>query len=314
VSAVATRVAAAVVLRPDGQVLLAQRPVGKAYAGYWEFPGGKFEPGETPRQALARELEEELGLVVRRAAPWFVQRYEYPHAHVEIHFFRVYAWEGEPFGHDGQAFRWQVPGHYDVAPLLPANTRVLEALLLPSVYGISCAEELGEDEFLRRAALAFSRGLKLAVVREKNWPEARRTAFAARMLASATTHGATLLLNGSVDAARAQGFAGLHWTAAALRDAHARPEGMLVAASCHAAGELARAAALGVDFALLGPVHATSTHPDATPLGFAGFQAIVAAARLPVFALGGLALADLDSAIAHGAHGVALRSAAWPAA
>src|SRR5450755_1765211 len=76
------RVAAAVLLRADGTVLLAQRPAGKPYAGYWEFPGGKFEPGETPLDALTRELREELGIVVRRAAPWFIQEFVYPHAHV----------------------------------------------------------------------------------------------------------------------------------------------------------------------------------------------------------------------------------------
>jgi 8-oxo-dGTP diphosphatase len=91
VSAGIVRVAAAVILRADGRVLLAQRPPGKAYAGYWEFPGGKLEPGESPRAALDRELHEELGLRVRRAAPWLVQRFVYPHAHVELHFFRVYA-------------------------------------------------------------------------------------------------------------------------------------------------------------------------------------------------------------------------------
>src|SRR5438105_3483011 len=84
------QVAAAVILRRDGQVLLAQRPVGKVYAGYWEFPGGKCEPGESPRAALDRELREELGLSVRHAAPWLVQRYVYPHAHVELNFFRVF--------------------------------------------------------------------------------------------------------------------------------------------------------------------------------------------------------------------------------
>ena len=87
------RVAAAVILGPDGRVLLAQRPVGKAFAGYWEFPGGKLEPGESPRHALVRELAEELGIAVRRAAPWLVQRYRYPHAHVELNFFRVFEWE-----------------------------------------------------------------------------------------------------------------------------------------------------------------------------------------------------------------------------
>lgn len=127
------RVAAAVILRGDGQVLLAQRPVGKVYAGFWEFPGGKLEAGESPHAALVRELHEELGLTIRRATPWLLQRYVYPHAHVELHFFRVWAWDGEPVGHDGQAFAWQTPGHFDVGPLLPANTRVLSALLLPTL-------------------------------------------------------------------------------------------------------------------------------------------------------------------------------------
>ena len=130
------RVAAAVLLRPDGQVLLAQRPPGKPYEGYWEFPGGKLEPGETPRVALDRELREELGIEVRRAAPWFVQEFVYPHAHVELNFFRVYEWTGELAGHDGQAFAWQGPGHYDGGPLLPANTRILAALdALQAAYG-----------------------------------------------------------------------------------------------------------------------------------------------------------------------------------
>jgi 8-oxo-dGTP diphosphatase len=312
VIAALTRVAAAVILRSDGQVLLAQRPEGRAYAGYWEFPGGKFEPGETPPQALARELHEELGLVVHRASPWFIQRYVYPHAHVEIHFFRVFEWQGEPVGHDGQAFTWQVPGHYDVAPLLPANTRVMAALELPWVYGISCAEDLGEDEFLRRADLAFARGLKLAVVREKEWPLKRRDAFALRMRALAGRHGATLLLNGSAEDARRLGMAGVHWTAEALQVADSLPPGLVVAASCHREAELERAADLGVDFAALGPVFPTPTHAGATPLGFNGFSALVARTRLPVFALGGLTTGDLNIAVPHGAHGVALRRAAWP--
>jgi len=173
------RVAAAVVVARDGRVLLAQRPAGKVYAGYWEFPGGKLEPGESPHDALVRELSEELGLAVRRAAPWLIQRYVYPHAHVELHFFRVYAWDGEPVGHDGQAFAWQVPGRFDVAPLLPANTTVLRALVLPSVYGITMAGDLGEQAFLVRARAAFDRGLRLLQLREKDWPSARQHALEA---------------------------------------------------------------------------------------------------------------------------------------
>ena len=178
-------VAAAIIQRPDGQVLLAQRPAGKAYAGYWEFPGGKLEPGETPRAALDRELAEELGLAVRGAAPWLVQRFRYPHAHVLLHFFRVFDWSGEPVGHDGQAFVWQTPGNFDVQPLLPANTFVLRALTLPPVYGISLAEDVGETAFLARAEAALDRGLKLVQLREKGWPEERQRALAAALVALA---------------------------------------------------------------------------------------------------------------------------------
>ena len=306
-----TRVAAAVVVRADGTVLLAQRPAGKPYAGYWEFPGGKLEPGESPRDALARELVEELGIVVRRAAPWIVQEHVYPHAHVELHFFRVFAFDGEPVGHDGQAFSWQRPGAFDVAPLLPANTRVLAALALPPVMGITCAEDVGEDAFLVRADRALASGLRLVQVREKGWPQARRDGFARRLVPLAHAHGARVVVNGMPDDAQRVKADGVHWTSASLAAAASRPEGMLVGASCHTREELDRAAAIGVDYALVGPVLATPTHPGATPLGWDGFARTIEHTRVPVYALGGLATADLDAALDHGAHGIAMRRGAW---
>jgi len=305
------RVAAAVILRRDGQVLLAQRPAGRAFAGYWEFPGGKLEPGETPRHALDRELVEELGLRVRRAAPWLVQRYRYPHAHVELHFFRVFDWEGDPVGHEGQAFAWQRPGSFDVAPLLPANTRVLQALVLPAVYGITMAGDLGEAAFLLRARAALEGGLALVQLREKDWPEARQRALAGALVALARARGAKVLLNGNARQASEWGCDGVHWTSAALAAAVARPTGILCAASCHTRADIERAGSLELDFAVLGPVLPTPSHPGAPTLGWEGFAAMAAEAPLPVFAVGGLAHADLEIAIAHGAHGVALRRAAW---
>ncbi len=305
------RVAAAVLLRPDGRVLLAQRPPGKPYEGYWEFPGGKLEPGESPRAALDRELHEELGVMVRRAAPWFVQEFVYPHAHVELNFFRVYAWDGELVGHDGQAFAWQVPGQYDVGPLLPANTRILAALEWPAVYGITNAEDSDERAFLARAEHALAQGLRLVQLRERSWPLARRTALAAALVPLAHRHGARVLWNGTAEEARAAGCDGVHWTAQRLREATARPQGLVCAASCHCAAEIAQAGRLDLDFAVMGPVAATPTHPEATPLGWDAFARLVALARLPVYALGGLRRDDLPTAIDHGAQGVALRRGAW---
>jgi 8-oxo-dGTP diphosphatase len=306
------RVAAAVILGADGRVLLAQRPVGKAYAGYWEFPGGKLEPGEAPRHALDRELQEELGLEVRRAAPWLVQRYRYPHAHVELHFFRVFEWTGQPHGHDGQAFAWQTPGAFDVAPLLPANTVVLRSLLLPPRYGITMAGELGEGDFLARARVAVARGLRLIQLREKDWPLARQRELAGALCELARPHGAKVLLNGSEANARAWGCAGVHWTSAALAAASARPPiDLICAASCHTRAEIERAGALGLDFVVLGPVLPTPSHSAGAAMGWEAFARIAAEAPLPIYALGGLAPRDLDAAVAIGAHGIALRRGAW---
>ena len=100
-------VSAAVLQRPDGSFLLAQRPPDKIWAGYWEFPGGKIEPGETPYHALVRELREELGIEVETAYPWITRVFTYPHATVRLHFFRVTEWRGELHPHEGQEFAWQ---------------------------------------------------------------------------------------------------------------------------------------------------------------------------------------------------------------
>jgi len=269
------------------------------------------EPGESTSHALARELHEELGIEIERASPWLTQRYTYLHADVELNFFRVFEWRGEPHGRDGQAIAWQLPGAFAVAPLLPANAAILRALELPPIYGITMADELGEEPFLERAQAAITAGLRLIEVREKSWPRERLETFAMCLLPVAHAAGARVLLNGDPELARRLGCAGVHWTAAVLRAATHRVEGMLCAASCHDEAELARAEELGLDFAVLGPVAPTPTHYYGEPLGWARIAAMLRGISIPVYALGGLARADLGVAIAHGAHGVALRRAAW---
>lgn len=117
-------VAVGVLIRPDGDFLLTSRPAGKAYAGYWEFPGGKLEAGETVAQALRRELHEELGIVIDTVAPWKSELVDYPHALVRLHFCKVFAWTGELQMREGQSFAWQrLPVR--VAPLLVGAVPVL---------------------------------------------------------------------------------------------------------------------------------------------------------------------------------------------
>jgi 8-oxo-dGTP diphosphatase len=116
-------VAAAVIQRPDGAFLLAQRPPGKVYAGYWEFPGGKAEPGEPAAQALSRELHEELGIDVETAYPWITRVFSYPHGTVRLWFFRVVSWKGEPHPREEQAIAWQRAGDAMLSPMLPRTRR-----------------------------------------------------------------------------------------------------------------------------------------------------------------------------------------------
>ena len=127
-------VVAGVLVRPAGRFLLASRPVGKVYAGYWEFPGGKIEPGEAPYAALVRELQEELAITVTAATPWLVQQFVYPHAHVRLRFYRVSAWQGEPQAQEGQQLNWQTPGQLDVAPMLLICTPIFLPVI--KAYGI----------------------------------------------------------------------------------------------------------------------------------------------------------------------------------
>jgi len=304
-------VAAAVILRGDGSFLLGERPSGKVYAGYWEFPGGKVEPDELALAALKRELHEELGIDVIDAYPWLTRDYDYSHAAVRLRFFRVVRWSGTLHGRENQRFEWQRPGAVEVAPVLPANGPILRALTLPSVYGISNAATAGVPEFLTRLGKALTGGLALVQVREKELPPDRLTGFAADVIAAAHAHGARVLINADPDVARRAGADGVHLSASWLMALPARPDLELVGASCHDARELERAAALPADFVVLGPVLATPSHPGAATLGWEKFAALVRDYPLPVYALGGLKRTDLETAWQAGAHGVAMMRGAW---
>ena len=310
-----TEVVAAVLSRPDGEVMLASRPAGKVYAGYWEFPGGKVEAGESLEHALARELKEELGIELVRATRWITKIFAYPHATVRLNFFRVWDWQGEPHPHEGQTFAWDNPAAHSVEPLLPANFPILKALQLPPIYGISHAKALGREVFLQRLDTALKNGLRLIQVRDKDLPETERLELAREIVKRARPYSARVLVNGPVALADAAGADGVHLDSGALMKLQTRPDcaeidSFLVGASCHNAEELAHAAEIA-DFAMLSPVLPTESHPGEPTLGWEVFSRLTAQSPIPVYALGGVMLADLDAARAYGAHGIAMLRGAW---
>ena len=304
-------VVAAVIERPDGAFLLAQRPADKVYAGYWEFPGGKVEPGEPLAAALARELHEELGIEVERAYPWIVRNFVYPHAAVRLNFFRVRLWRGEPHGKEGQQLAWQRLSALEVAPLLPANAPVLRALRLPFEYAITHAGEIGEARQLDALDQRLAQGLRLIQVREKSMRAPALERFAQAVIARARPQGAIVLINSDIELAQRLGADGVHLNSVQLFGMGRRPALDWCAASCHNAAELACAVRLGVDFVVLGPVQPTPTHPDARILGWDGFGALVQGLTVPVFALGGMEPGDLETAWCCGAQGIAMVRGSW---
>jgi 8-oxo-dGTP diphosphatase len=304
-------VSAAVLQRPDGTFLLAQRPPDKIWAGYWEFPGGKIELGETPYHALVRELHEELGITVHAAYPWLTRIFTYPHATVRLNFFRVTDWSGELHPHEGQQFSWQYPTEVIVDPVLPANAPILRALELPATYAISNVAGLGLETFLKRLEAKLNAGLRLIQVREKDLPGNELRELAQQVVAMAHAHGAKVLLNSDVALAREVGADGVQLTSAQLAVLQERPALDWCAASCHSAEDLRRAEASGCDFALLSPVLPTQSHPGAPHLGWDNFSAVAAGLSIPVYALGGMTQEDMQTAWQHGAHGIALLRQAW---
>jgi 8-oxo-dGTP diphosphatase len=323
-----TQAAVGVIVHADGRVLLAERPAGKPWAGYWEFPGGKIEANETPQQALLRELQEELGISVTLAYPWLTRTFDYAAKYddagrlevaaktVKLHFFMVQAWVGEPSGLEQQLLSWQDVEALTVSPMLPANFPLFTSLSLAPVYAISNLSELGPSLFFERLAMALQNGLRMIQLREKQLSAADFIIFSRRVMAMARPFNAKVLLNSTAVTADLSlpvqlGAAGIHFTAHDLMQLQVRPRAMLCGASCHDREQLAHAAKLGLDYVLLSPVQATLSHVGAEPMGWAAFSDLIAGYSLPVYALGGMGVDDMHLARSHGAHGIALQRNIW---
>lgn len=131
-------VAVGVLIRADGSFLLTSRPEGKVYAGYWEFPGGKLEAGESVEDALRRELHEEIGVTIGAVTPWKIKEFDYPHARVRLHFCKVSVWNGELHMRENQHMSWETLP-VQVAPVLPGTVPVLDWLAQERAAGVGAS-------------------------------------------------------------------------------------------------------------------------------------------------------------------------------
>jgi 8-oxo-dGTP diphosphatase len=306
-------VAAAALIDERGRVLLQRRHTQTHQGGLWEFPGGKLESGEPVIDGLARELREELGIYPLEHRPLIRVRHQYSDRGILLDVHAVTRWHGDPTGREGQPLAWADPGSLGDYPMPAADRPVVSALQLPSQYLITPPSLEDRSEFLRALEARLRAGARLLQLRVFGLSQVELLDLGCLVCDLAHAHRARVLFNGSPETATRMGADGVHLSSRVLFEHRARPVSpeQLLGASCHSSADLARAAELGADFAVLSPVLPTPSHPDAQPLGWHRFAAWVDSATVPVYALGGMRSGLLETARTHGGQGIAGIRGLW---
>jgi 8-oxo-dGTP diphosphatase len=246
----------------------------------------------------------------------------YPGKRLRLDVRRVDAWQGIPRGREGQALAWVPMDNLHTYAMPPAVRPVVAVLQQPDRYLVTPVPASGstgedaaraDDAWIDGMRAALGAGIRRVLVRLPGLEGPRRHGLLSRAIGPCKDAGAELLVSGDAGLAREFGI-GLHLRAAQLGEHAARPVPAEVplAASCHDAGELLQAERLGCDFAVLGPVRATPTHPDAQGIGWPAFARMREPVSLPLYAIGGLGSEDISEARRHGAQGIAAIRGLWP--
>lgn len=310
----AISVAVAAIRNGRGEYLITRRPDHVHQGGLWEFPGGKFEPGEDLQGALRRELREELGIDVRGFRPLIRIDHDYGDRQVSLRVCLVDAFAGEPHGREGQPLRWVTAQALSEFDFPAANRPIVTALQLPDRCLITPDPSDETAAFLERLEMRLRAGdIRLLQLRAPSLSQERLLRLAEKVMPLARFMDVRVMVNGDPEVALAAGAHGVHLNGRRLsrREGGATPEGLMLSASVHDAHELSLARRAGVDFAFVSPVLPTPSHPGAKVLGWDGFAALADSAGVPVYALGGVGPGDVEQAQARGGQGISAIRGLW---
>lgn len=320
------RVVAGVIGDARGRILLAQRTGASDLGGLWEFPGGKINPGESPEHALARELDEELGIQAEVGEAVITVPQLYPDKRLTLDVRHVTRWQGNPRGREGQALLWVPPRKLALYRMPPADRSVVAALQQPDRYlvtpdvgqltaGLSAAAlEAAEHKWLVALERTLETGITRVQLRSPSADPQRWASLAASAVELCQAASVEVLVNGDPGLATRLGV-GVHLRSDQLDIHRERPVDVdaPLAASCHTVNDLRAAERLGCGFVVLGNVKPTATHPGRDGIGWEAFAAMREHVSLPIYAIGGLGLEQMDEARLHGAQGIAAIRGLWVA-
>lgn len=304
-----THAAVGVMQQADDQVLLAERPVGKPWSGYWEFPGGKVELGETAEEALCRELKEELGVTVTKLYPWITRTFDYPAKYdagklvseaktVKLSFFIVTEWLGVPRGLENQTLKWQSPFNMQVEPMLPANSPIFAALQLPKKAMLATLSTLHQARFFNELAAVLNAGVRMIIVRDAQHDEIAFTKIVEKMMVMLKPYAAKVMIEHDNTDGKIQ-VDGQHYSAQALHAITKKNQKILTGATCRDVNDLNQAAKLGLDYVLYSPARMGQQEID-----WPRFAEAIRDYAIPTYVLGEITGESFAHARSYGAHGI----------